>query len=72
MRVHIQVINPIRVKGAGPPDKAVDLIPFSQQKFGQVRAVLAGDAGDESFFHYERLRFSSQNARRSNRSKNVL
>jgi hypothetical protein len=29
----------------------VHLIAFAQQEFGKVRAVLPGDAGDESFFH---------------------
>jgi hypothetical protein len=29
----------------------VDLIALREQIFGQVGAVLAGDAGDECFFH---------------------
>jgi hypothetical protein len=30
----------------------VDFIALAQQEFGEVGAVLAGDAGDEGFFHY--------------------
>jgi hypothetical protein len=27
--------------------QAHDIVPFFQQKFGQIRAILAGDTGDE-------------------------
>jgi hypothetical protein len=30
----------------------VHLVALVQQQFGEVRAVLAGDAGDECFFHF--------------------
>ena len=33
-------------------DDAVDLVAFFQQQFGQVGAVLPGDAGDQCGFHY--------------------
>ena len=36
---------PLGVEGAGAALDAVDDVAFFQQKFGQVRAVLAGDAG---------------------------
>jgi len=51
VEVPVEVIDTIGVEGAGPADKAVDLIALREQKFGQVGAVLAGDAGDECFFH---------------------
>jgi hypothetical protein len=30
----------------------VHLVAFGQQELGQIRAVLAGDAGDEGFFSH--------------------
>ena len=32
-------------------DDAVDIVAFFQQELRQIAAVLAGDAGDECFFH---------------------
>ena len=29
----------------------MDLVALVEQEFGQIRAVLAGDPGDEGFFH---------------------
>ena len=44
---HVQMVDAVRVEEAGPPDDAMHLIALGQQQFGQVAAVLAGDAGDE-------------------------
>jgi len=46
VRVHVKMVDPPRVEGRGAADDAVDFITFAEQKFRQVRAVLAGDAGD--------------------------
>ena len=35
------------LKVDAPPDEAVDLVALAQQEFGEVAAVLAGDAGDD-------------------------
>ena len=50
MRVLVDVVNALRVERAGPALDAVDRVAFFQQEFGKIRAVLAGDAGDESGF----------------------
>ena len=51
MDVPEDVVDPVRVEGAGPADQSVDFIALGKEKFCQVRSVLAGDAGDECFFH---------------------
>src|SRR5205807_424873 len=44
-------IEPFGVERAGAADDPVDLVALGQQQLGQVRAVLAGDAGDERALH---------------------
>src|SRR5438876_3726893 len=51
MRVMVQVVNAIGVKRARPADDTVHFIPFGEQKLGQIRAVLPGDAREQRFFH---------------------
>jgi hypothetical protein len=46
-----EVLDPLHPLGAGAADHPMDDVPLRQEKFGQVRAVLSGDAGDESGFH---------------------
>jgi len=53
VRVLVEVIEPLRMKGAGPPDQAVDRIALGKQQLGQVRPVLAGDPGDEGGWHVD-------------------
>ena len=36
-----------RSDAAGTPDNGVDFVAFSEEKFGEIGAILAGDAGDE-------------------------
>ena len=50
VRILVDVIDPRRVEQAGPALYAMHHIPLGEQKFRQVRAVLAGDASDESGF----------------------
>src|SRR5688572_20784224 len=45
--IHIQVIDPLRIELARATDEAVHFVALVQRQLGQVRAVLAGDAGDE-------------------------
>ena len=47
MRILVQVVDAVGVEQAGATLDAVDLVALLQQQFGQIRAVLAGDAGDE-------------------------
>src|SRR5438477_11838567 len=45
------MVDAIGVEQRSPTLDAVDLVAFSEQKFGEVGTVLAGDAGNEGFFH---------------------
>ena len=47
VRIHVQVVDPLRVELAGATDQPVDLVALLQEELGEVRAVLAGDAGDQ-------------------------
>jgi len=49
VRVNINGIDPARVKGGGPAHQPVDFVSLGEQEFGKVRAILAGDPGDEGF-----------------------
>jgi len=51
VEVLVQMIDAVRIEGAGPTDQPVDLITLAEEKFGQIRSVLAGYAGDECLFH---------------------
>jgi hypothetical protein len=59
VRVPVDVVQAAGVEGARPTDDAMDFVAFGQQELGQacaecsrsIRAVLAGDAGDQCFFH---------------------
>jgi len=52
----VQVVDAVGVEQRGAALDAVDFVALAQQKFGEVGAVLAGDAGDEGFFgHVQRL-----------------
>ena len=46
----LDVVDALGVERAGAALDAVDDVAFFQQKFGQVGAVLPGDAGDEGDF----------------------
>jgi len=46
-----KVIEAIGIEGARPANDAVDLVPFGNEQLGQIRAVLARDARDESALH---------------------
>jgi len=51
VRVDVEVIDPVRVEGAGATDDAVDLVALLEQELREVRAVLASDAGDQCTTH---------------------
>jgi hypothetical protein len=52
VRVLVQVVDAVGVEHAGAALDAVHLVALLQQEFGQVGAVLAGDAGDHARFTY--------------------
>ena len=47
VRVVVEVVDPPGRERARAADQAVDLVALVEQELGEVRAVLAGDAGDE-------------------------
>jgi hypothetical protein len=53
------MINPFGVECGSPADETVDGIALVQQEFRKIRAVLAGNAGDQCFFHNKQIPFSS-------------
>ena len=67
VRVLVDVVEPLGVERARAADDAVDLVALGEQQLGQVRAVLAGDAGDERALH--RLRSPSDVLRSTRRSR---
>ncbi len=50
VRILIKMIDAIGIEQGGATLDAVDDIPLMQQEFREIRAVLAGDAGNESYF----------------------
>ena len=46
MRILIQMIDAIGIERGGAALDAVNRVALGQQKFGEIRAVLSGDAGD--------------------------
>ncbi len=47
VRIAVEVVDPPGVERAGAADQPVDLVALLQEKLGEVRAVLAGDPGDQ-------------------------
>ncbi len=43
----VEMLDPLRMEGTGPPDQPVDRVALREQQLTKVRAVLAGDARDE-------------------------
>jgi hypothetical protein len=50
VRIEIEMINAVRIEEGGSALDAVDLVSLLQKKFGQIGAVLAGDAGNQCSF----------------------
>ena len=50
-----QVVDAGGVGNRSPSDNAVDLIALFQKELSEVAAVLAGDAGNQRFFHFLNL-----------------
>jgi hypothetical protein len=49
--IPVYMVQATDVETAGPADDAVDFVAFGQKKFGQIGAILAGDAGNQCFLH---------------------
>ena len=50
----VDVVDPAAVDRRGATDQAVDLVALREQQLGEVRPVLAGDAGDECALGHSR------------------
>jgi len=58
MRIGVNRVKPSGVECARASDDAMHFIPFAKQQFGQIRAVLSSDAGNQRFFsHASGMRF---------------
>jgi hypothetical protein len=53
MRVLVNMIDTLGVEATGAALNAVDNVTLLKQKLGQVRAILASDTGDKSYFAIE-------------------
>ena len=51
MRIGVKMIDARSVEGARAPDDPVHFVAFPEQEIGKITSVLAGDAGDQRFFH---------------------
>ena len=71
MQVHAvdDVVDTLTALGRGAADDAVYLVALLEQKLGEVRTVLAGDAGDEGALgHVSRLQLEGNDARLADRA----
>jgi len=59
MRVLVQVVDTVGVERLTTTFYAVHMVALGQQQFCKVRAVLAGNAGDECGFGHELCSFVS-------------
>ena len=50
MRIAVEMIDAIRIDERRPPLHAMDDIAFLDEQFGQIGAILAGDAGNQCDF----------------------
>ncbi len=58
VEILVDVVDAVGVEARRAALQSVDLIPLGEEELGQIRPVLAGDAGDQCDFH------SSSNANR--------
>ena len=47
--IAIEMADAVGVEGGGAADDAVDVVVFGEEEFGEIGAVLSGDAGEEGF-----------------------
>jgi hypothetical protein len=50
VRIMIEMLDAIGVERAAAADDAVNFVSLFEQEFRQIRAILAGNARDQSFF----------------------
>ena len=59
----LKMVDPAPVHGTRPPDEAVDFVPNFQQEFSEIRTVLTGNAGDQSFLPHGSFLISDSTSR---------
>jgi hypothetical protein len=52
VRILVEMVDPVGVEQGGAAFDAVDGVAFLEQEFGQIRAILAGDASDQCGFSH--------------------
>src|SRR5690606_4518969 len=62
VRVLVEVVYPVSIKEGAAAVDAVHLVVLAEEEVGEVGAVLAGDAGDESCFHEKTITDTLQSA----------
>ena len=50
MRVLVQMVNAAGIEAGRAAFDAMDFVAAFEQEFGQIRAILAGHAGDQGYF----------------------
>ncbi len=63
LRVIVEMVDPAGIERAASADYPMDFVTFFKQKFSEIRSVLAGDAGDEGFFHVSGSEFEVRGTR---------
>jgi len=63
MEILVKMIHPGGIERGRPTFDAVDFVAFTKEEFSQVGAILAGNAGNQGFFHislplWKRFKFS--------------
>gem|GEM_PF-6665067 len=53
MRIAIKMVDAARIESRSAANDAMHFVTFVEQQLGEIRTVLARDAGDEGFFHEE-------------------
>ncbi len=60
MGILIEVIDPGGIEAAGPALDAMHLVALLQKKLSQIRAILASDASNQSYFHQKKAMASKR------------
>ncbi|CAB4615158.1 unannotated protein [freshwater metagenome] len=53
MRVGVQVIDALGIKGRCATNQSVDFVALAQQQLCEIRAVLTGDPGNQGNFRHD-------------------
>jgi hypothetical protein len=51
MRVDVQMVDTLGIESRGAPDQTVYFVSFLEQQLCQIRAILAGNPGNQGSLH---------------------